>query len=334
MSVGKQLRDARLARRLSLTDVTTATKIQPWVLEAMEADKLHDQMSPIYARGFLGSYARFLKIPPEPLLAEIQWPEAQAVVQNPSLVQIQLELKQQASSLVSARSAAVEAPAKATVNVAAPEPVKKAESLPRAVKIQMPKIEMPKITIPWGRIAEAVMRLAKPVAVVVAVVGIVVVNPLRWLPKVQLPKITMPAASAPKMASNKQANNKKVAAKPQPQPLKLASVAPVPIAQAQPVPAAQPAPTPKIEPLELSVSAAKATWIRVRADGKLVSQQRLERGAREKWIAKKSFDVVVAKPSQVELSLNGQSINAAAIQNEGRLAITHQGISKLADDAT
>lgn len=330
MSVGKQLRDVRLAQQLSLADVTTATKIQPWVLEALEADKLHDQMSPIYARGFLSSYARFLKIPAEPLLAQFQGLGTHVTAQNPSIVQIQSELKQQAD----ARAAAALEPQKSAAAAAAPIPLKKSESLPRAVKIELPKIELPKISIPWREIASSVLRMSKPALVGLAIVGVVIVNPLRWLPKIELPKMAASAPAPAKVASsNKASGNKKTAAaKPQAPAVKLASVAPVPVPQPQP--AAAPAPAPKVEPLELSVTASKATWIRVRADGKLVSQQRLERGAHEKWIAKKSLDVVVAKPSQVELSLNGQSINGAAIQNEGRLAITHQGIAKLADDAT
>lgn len=326
MSVGKELQDARKARQLSLAEVTAATKIQPWVLEALEADKLHDQMSPIYARGFLGSYARFLKLPAEPLLAQIDWPGEQAMRQTPAQLQVQAELQKQAA-VAQARAQspqAAQAPVKAAaaavapIKVVAPTPAKQPE-LPAALKVE----------IPWDRIGAAIARAAKPLAITAAIIGIVVINPLRWLPKISLTKV----ASAPPTAAAKHATGKKLAAKPAQQPIRVASIAPVPTVQLQsPAVAAQA--TPKAELLELSVSATKATWIRVRADGKLVSQQRLERGAKEKWMAKKTLDVVVAKPSQVDISLNGQSINPAAIQNEGRLSITHQGIAKLADDAT
>lgn len=331
MSVGKQLKEARLAKRLSLTDVTTATKIQPWVLEALEADKLHDQMSPIYARGFLGSYARFLKIPPQPLLDQIQWPGEQMASQSPAQIQVQSELQKQ----VAARATVLEVPV-----APAPAPMKpaqQAEALPKTVKIEMPKIVMPKVQIPWARIGAALRAQARPAAIGAAIVGVLVINPLRWMPKIEMPKMAAkPAASAsaPKQASKKTVVAK-AASQSQKQLLKTASVAPIPVVkepQAPPAPAV--AAAPKIEPLQLSISATKATWIRVRADGQLVSQQRLERGAKETWVAKKSLDIIVAKPSQVELSLNGQSINAIAIQNEGRLAISHKGIAKLADDAT
>ena len=341
MSVGKELQDARKARQLSLAEVTAATKIQPWVLEALEADKLHDQMSTIYARGFLSSYARFLKIPAEPLLAQIEWPGEQAARQTPAQLQIQTELQKQATVVAQSRIQVTEAsqePVQAVVVappkiIAKPKPVqtKKLQPVPAALKIELPKIE-----VPWGGILSAIARVAKPMAVTAAIVGIVVINPLRWIPKLSLPKM----ASASPAVSPKHATGKKVASTAKSQqekeqePVKLASITPMPMVVQPPPVVVAPQSTPKTEMLELTVLATKATWIRVRADGKLVSQQRLERGAKEKWLAKKTLDVVVAKPSQVDISLNGQSINPAAIQHEGRLAITHQGIAKLADDAT
>ena len=73
-SFGAQLHQARQARRLSLADVSRQTKIQPWVVEAMEADRLQEMLSPIYARGFLGTYARFLRLDPQPMLDRLPKP--------------------------------------------------------------------------------------------------------------------------------------------------------------------------------------------------------------------------------------------------------------------
>ena len=71
LGVGQQLRQVRQDRRISLADVTTATKIQPWVLEALEADRLHLSMSPVYAKSFLVLYAKFLRLDPQPLIAQL-----------------------------------------------------------------------------------------------------------------------------------------------------------------------------------------------------------------------------------------------------------------------
>jgi len=73
MGVGERLRSARDARGLSLAEVSVRTKIQPWVLDALESDHLQEQMSPVYAKGFLGTYARFLSLSAEALFAELEW---------------------------------------------------------------------------------------------------------------------------------------------------------------------------------------------------------------------------------------------------------------------
>jgi hypothetical protein len=86
------------------------------------------------------------------------------------------------------------------------------------------------------------------------------------------------------------------------------------------------------QPLELHMSAHRTTWIEVRADGKLLTQQRLPRGSNERWTAKKQFELIVAKPSEVELVLNGQPISPLAIAHRGRLLITHHGVTKLPDE--
>ena len=267
MTVGSQLRDARNARKLKIVEVSQATKIQSWVLEAIEADRLQEMMSPVYVKGFLTTYAKFLRLAPEPLLAQFPW-------------KVQEEEPAQAAATPS----------------------------------------LPPITlqIPWARLRQA-GALALGCGVVA---GLIIVNPLRWLPKMSMPTFRMP-----KLAS--------VAVMPRPP----AAPKPAPPARAKPQ-SAKPAPPPAApsdapvkvaQPLTLEVTAQRSTWIRVRADGKLLAQQRLQRGAHEQWTAKKRLEVVVAHPAQVALTLNGASISPQAITHQGRLIITHQGISPLSD---
>lgn len=73
-SVGAQLQAARTEQRLALKDVAQVTKIQPWVLEALERDTLHQTMSPVYVKGFLGTYARCLGLEPDPLVQRLYQP--------------------------------------------------------------------------------------------------------------------------------------------------------------------------------------------------------------------------------------------------------------------
>jgi hypothetical protein len=158
------------------------------------------------------------------------------------------------------------------------------------------------IRIPWP-----LLRRVGAVALGGALVaGIIIVNPLRWLPNISLPTLRMP---------------------------KLASIAPVP-SNAKTVTPPPPAPATgvPVHALELEMVAHRATWVRVRADGKLLAQQRLPRGAQERWTARKRLELVVAHPSQVTLTLNGQPITSSAITHDGRLVITQQGISALSGD--
>jgi len=69
-SVGEKLRDARLGKNLSLEEVYRATKIHPPVLEALEQDRAHNFLSFVYIKGFLKTYAQYLGLDAEKLLAE------------------------------------------------------------------------------------------------------------------------------------------------------------------------------------------------------------------------------------------------------------------------
>ncbi len=250
MSVGAQLVQARRERKLSLADVTRETKIQPWVLEALEADRLQDLMSPVYVKGFLCTYAKCLRLAPEPLVAALPWPK--------------------------------------------PEP----EEPPQPAT-------PPPIPITRSFSWRALRKVGAAVAASTLVVGLVALKPQRWMP-------AKAPSSRPSVAT----------------PTTRASVTPLkdPVKTPASPPSLAVVPT---RALELAVSAQRTTWIRVRADGKLLAQQRLERGAKERWTAKKQFELVIARPSEVTLELNGQPISSFAIAHRGRLLITHQGITQL-----
>ncbi len=68
---GQQLRQVREAQRMSLEQVALATRIRLRYLEALEAEEIEKLPSAAHARGFLRSYAQYLKLDPGPLLA--QW---------------------------------------------------------------------------------------------------------------------------------------------------------------------------------------------------------------------------------------------------------------------
>ena len=62
-AVGDTLRRARLSQRLTLGQVSSATRIQTAYLEAVEDDDYSLLPSPLHARAFVRSYARYLELP-------------------------------------------------------------------------------------------------------------------------------------------------------------------------------------------------------------------------------------------------------------------------------
>jgi cytoskeleton protein RodZ len=69
--VGAELAAARQERGLGLPEVAQQLKFGMRQLEALEADRFGDLPGGTFARGMVRSYARLLKIDPEPLLARI-----------------------------------------------------------------------------------------------------------------------------------------------------------------------------------------------------------------------------------------------------------------------
>jgi hypothetical protein len=68
--VGQVLQDARTRRGIDLTEAERVTKIRVKFLRAMEEERWEALPEPVYARGFLSTYARFLELDDEPLLEE------------------------------------------------------------------------------------------------------------------------------------------------------------------------------------------------------------------------------------------------------------------------
>lgn len=68
-TMGAYLRAARRARRVSIERAAEETRIRPDFLMRMESDEF-DFLAPTYVRGFLKSYARYLRADPEPLMTE------------------------------------------------------------------------------------------------------------------------------------------------------------------------------------------------------------------------------------------------------------------------
>src|ERR1700752_4411443 len=68
-ALGERFRAAREARGLSLSDVSEQIRIRSVYLAAIEEEQWSDIGAPVYIRGFLRTYARFLGLDPEEVVA-------------------------------------------------------------------------------------------------------------------------------------------------------------------------------------------------------------------------------------------------------------------------
>ena len=68
--IGNNLREARLRRRLDLVEAEQDTKIRSKYLAALETEDFDVLPGPVYTRGFLRTYARYLSLDPQMYIDE------------------------------------------------------------------------------------------------------------------------------------------------------------------------------------------------------------------------------------------------------------------------
>ncbi len=69
--IGATLRDARVRRGMTIDQVAQDTRISPRFIAALEGNAFDELPAPVYVRGFLRSYATYLRLDPAPLMAEL-----------------------------------------------------------------------------------------------------------------------------------------------------------------------------------------------------------------------------------------------------------------------
>jgi cytoskeletal protein RodZ len=71
-SLGKYLKAERESQNLSLKQVSQSTRIKERLLKAIEEDQYELLSSPVYVKGFLGAYARYLGLDPNDITLRYQ----------------------------------------------------------------------------------------------------------------------------------------------------------------------------------------------------------------------------------------------------------------------
>jgi transcriptional regulator with XRE-family HTH domain len=77
VTIGAVLAERRGERGLSIEQVAAATRIRAQHLRALEADEPMQLAAPVYAKGYLRTYASYLGLDPEPLLQVLRSPVQQ-----------------------------------------------------------------------------------------------------------------------------------------------------------------------------------------------------------------------------------------------------------------
>jgi len=70
MALGEKLRDARLKRKLTTSQVAAATRMKVQIVEDLENEDFTRIAAPIYGKGFIKMYAQHVGLDPRPLVAE------------------------------------------------------------------------------------------------------------------------------------------------------------------------------------------------------------------------------------------------------------------------
>lgn len=72
MSIGATLKEARAKKEITLDDVHAKLKIHPRVLQLLEEEKFDKLPSPLFAKSFLRSYAQFLEVNADEIIASYE----------------------------------------------------------------------------------------------------------------------------------------------------------------------------------------------------------------------------------------------------------------------
>ena len=70
MGLGEELRNARLEKNLTASEVAAATRMMVQIVEELEREDFHRFAAPIYGKGFIRLYAEFVGLDSRPLIDE------------------------------------------------------------------------------------------------------------------------------------------------------------------------------------------------------------------------------------------------------------------------
>nr|WP_304149617.1 helix-turn-helix domain-containing protein [Mitsuokella multacida] len=297
--LGDTLREAREKQGLTYKDIEKGTSIRALYIEYIEKGEYDELPGDVYTKGFIRSYANFLKLDANALVqaftAERHKGAAPAAEQKPAAPKAAQE-KPQAKK--------PEAPSAQP----AAKPVEKVEKAAKAEKIE--KVEKP-AEQPAAPKQEAAPRKAPVQPKATAVKP----QPKQQPKKAPAIKPAAPRLTAQDFNEPKRSNGKLIA---------IVAVVLVVLAGAvyalsgsddsakKPAPQQVEAPAPKTyDGVEVTATFTADCWLEVKADGKTVYEGTLKKGDSQTWKGTDKVTVRVGDAGAVSFSVNGKDLGTA-----------------------
>lgn len=105
-SLGTIFKEIREKNGITLEEIENTTKIRTKYLKAIEDDKFDEIPGKVYAKGFVKSYAKYLKIDQEPVIIEMieeAFGENKAVLEESTTVEAEIPKREEKHSIVEKR---------------------------------------------------------------------------------------------------------------------------------------------------------------------------------------------------------------------------------------
>lgn len=271
-ALGDILREARVARGVSLTEAERDTKIRAKYLSALEDDNLTMLPGPVYARGFLRNYAQYLGIDPDDALDMFD-------------KQIQ--------------------PTRTKIRAARGEPAEKRgkdkQGYPEKISIQPLSPQPVDTRVRYGSSYIAVSLLALPLLLVFYLIySIWGGNRSNTLPiPTPLPPTLTPLqipSQIPAAGGTGAFNTPTVAVAIPPSQLPPT---------ATPVPVVQQSPTAPRTDLTVKVTTTQDAWLQVTVDGSIQYSGTLPKGSTKQWTGKNTIRIRSGRADAVNVNVNG-----------------------------
>ncbi len=183
-TIGERLEDARKKKGISIREAAEATKIRGDYLQKFESNHFDIGLTDIYTRGFLRSYANFLKLPADRLLADFA-----------SLGLGEVRPRQPSREIYGRMDISVATAGEASDRAAPPEEAA-AEGAPTRAQPRYPRGSNP--NLPAGPDPAVIFKYAKWAGIgVVALIAIFVVKSMFTGSTPAAPAATPPRTAAP-----------------------------------------------------------------------------------------------------------------------------------------